>query len=227
MHREPGEISEPGLLLDLPDLPVNSDGGLKRAAEIDAAPSRRSRAGPEDRPTYGRDPVASLSSLAPAGFASSAGAGPALPAGAGEQRRRAPLRDRCLAPPQDDRVVAHRRRSALEGVPARPSAGVVARRQESPLAAALHRLQRAHVIVLAARLQDAELVAGPAGSAVTVSRLHVRQVAARVRPSLLTGLLPERDPLARMGVADALRRAHDDEYQSPRRHVREIAPARC
>src|SRR5262245_27050931 len=33
MHRESREIREPGFLLDLPDLPVNSDGGLKRAAE--------------------------------------------------------------------------------------------------------------------------------------------------------------------------------------------------
>src|SRR5262245_34954497 len=34
MHRESREVREPGFLLDLPDLPVNSDGGLKRAAGI-------------------------------------------------------------------------------------------------------------------------------------------------------------------------------------------------
>ena len=56
-------------------------------------------------------------------------------------------------------------------------------------------------------------------------RVQLREILAGVGAILLAGLLPERNPLAAMAIAHALRGAHDREHNRPDRHVREIAAA--
>src|ERR1700687_6231893 len=128
----------------------------------------------------------------------SARVGPTLAARERVQVRWRSRGDRAFASLQDDRVIAHRWRRALQRAARRHPFGVHAGWRESNLAAMPHRFHRARTIELELSLKDAELVARPPRSAVAEAGLHVTQVQAGVASLLSAGLPPERQPLTRV-----------------------------
>ena len=72
-------------------------------------------------------------------------------------------------------------------------------------------------------IHETGFVARPARSAIAKPLFQIGQVGAGVRASILAGLPPKRQPLARMVVAHSLRGAHDNKHDCPNGHVRQVA----
>src|SRR5262245_60356717 len=70
--------------------------------------------------------------------------------------------------------------------------------------------------------ESTQLVARPAGTVAAMRQLDYAEVLARVAPILFTRLLPERQPVAAVCVADAAGRGHGDERRRPDRHIRQV-----
>src|SRR5262245_8738236 len=74
-------------------------------------------------------------------------------------------------------------------------------------------------------MQETSFVAGPTGAVGTVVELQVGQIGTCVRAPFVTGLAPERDPLAGMRVTDSLECTQHYKSQRPNRHECEMAPS--
>src|SRR5262245_24047111 len=135
--------------------------------------------------------------------------------------------DRGLAPSQENWKLQNRRWSGLARAAVRERRAVEACGAEPQLAAAPHRCQRRGRVVLSISLQNAQLIAGPPGTGTAIGGVKLREILAGAPASLLTGLLPERNPRSAMPVANALDSAHDDEDEHPDRDVGQIPRARC
>ena len=61
-------------------------------------------------------------------------------------------------------------------------------------------------------MHEAGFVTGPARSTIAEAQFQIGKVGARVRASILAGLPPKRQPLARMAIADSLGGAHIAKY---------------
>src|SRR5438132_2533976 len=132
--------------------------------------------------------------------ASAARGRPTLLAGKRVERRRAPVRHRLFASPQNDRVVIKRWRGTvrLAGIPDHRE-DVLTSRLEPERASPLERRDRVGrgcllAIFIRAGQTDAKnrgLVTGPAGSFVAVRRQLLDQNITRAAPTFFAGLLPE------------------------------------
>src|SRR4029079_16523719 len=74
-------------------------------------------------------------------------------------------------------------------------------------------------------MHQAGFVARPARSTITETHLHIGEIRAGIRPSVLAGPPPKRQPLTGMTDTHALHGAHDGKDDHPYRHVRQMALA--
>ena len=100
---------------------------------------------------------------------------------------------------------------------------VVARRREAERASLLQPIRRVGVVSVAAGAQDAELTARPARSLIAEIGLHDLEVGTGRGTSLRAALLPERQPLPRMLIAETTGGADRREDDRPDRYVCEMA----
>src|SRR5512143_833007 len=132
------------------------------------------------------------------------------------QCRRLPFADLALASPQNDGPILERglRGGKLAGAAAECAqvpAGGLKVQLASPVEGlrGSRRIEPAKVFTRPreSNMHQAGFVARPAGSSIAEGRLQIGKVRASVGAAILAGLPPKRQPLARMAVADCLRRA--------------------
>jgi hypothetical protein len=72
-------------------------------------------------------------------------------------------------------------------------------------------------------MHEASFIARPTRSLIAETQFRIRKVGAGISTPILTGLPPERQPLAGMAVTHSLDSAHSGKYHNPDRDVRQVS----